>query len=343
MPKDRERSINPAAAQRKAEKQKALKKGKAAVAAQRTERLAHRNPDRLQRQIDDLKTLQESTGGKLSTQDRKLLEDLERDVQRVRKAKEAVGDKKGGNVLPVRRGDERASSIRGGGERGGRGGNTGILGKRRREGDNDVDTNENDSDGSTSTTASVRAIPMPRDTPPPLPNPRRSSHNHNNQPHTSTSNPNFQPLGHDRHLHPHPLPPKPQSNAPVVAPAQTTYTAAPLVRDLRKEATSRFVPNAVKRKLEASKGGKMPGGRFLEEEEVEALEREGYGGGRKEKMDVDIDLGVGGPRKKVGEREGNGQEEGKGKEEDRVLEEEEERWRAEMRYVQMQEVDDEDA
>ena len=53
--KSEKRALNPAAAALKAQKQAAAKKGKAQVLAQRNERLARRNPDRLQRQIDDLK------------------------------------------------------------------------------------------------------------------------------------------------------------------------------------------------------------------------------------------------------------------------------------------------
>ena len=87
MAKDKDRALNPAAAQRKLEKQKALKKGKAQVAAQRTERLAHRNPHRLESQISDLHALRESSGGKLSTRDQKQLEELERDTARVKKAR----------------------------------------------------------------------------------------------------------------------------------------------------------------------------------------------------------------------------------------------------------------
>lgn len=95
MAKDKDRALNPAAAQRKADKQKALKKGKAAVQAQRNERLAHRNPARLERQIADLKTLQSSSpqGGGLSARDKKQLEDLERELGRVKKAREALGGK----------------------------------------------------------------------------------------------------------------------------------------------------------------------------------------------------------------------------------------------------------
>ncbi|KAI4244297.1 MAG: hypothetical protein L6R40_003023 [Gallowayella cf. fulva] len=44
MAKDKDRALNPAAAQLKADKARALKKGKAAITAQRNERLAQRNP-----------------------------------------------------------------------------------------------------------------------------------------------------------------------------------------------------------------------------------------------------------------------------------------------------------
>lgn len=95
MAKDKDRALNPAAAQRKADKQKALKKGKAAVQVQRNERLAQRNPARLERQIADLKTLQSSSpqGNALSARDKKHLEDLERELGRVKKAREALGGK----------------------------------------------------------------------------------------------------------------------------------------------------------------------------------------------------------------------------------------------------------
>ena len=56
MPK--ERSLNPVAAQHKADKQKALAKNKKQVQSQRNEKLARRNPERLQRQIDELKELE---------------------------------------------------------------------------------------------------------------------------------------------------------------------------------------------------------------------------------------------------------------------------------------------
>ncbi len=266
MAKDKDRTLNPAAAQRKAEKQKALKKGKAAVAAQRTERYASRNPARLERTIEALRAEKDAKGGKLGSRDQKSLEDAERDLARVKKAREALGDKApafGRDGLGG--GNERGGRGRGHGD--GRGGYTG-LGKRAREGD------EGSGSSGSETDESVRKIPWPRDTPPPIPHHRRQRNA------TSRStNANEEPLGASRIPHRNgegegevvpdtSLPPKP------VVQARTTYESAPVVRDLRKEATQRFVPSVVRRKIEA-KAGK--GGKLLEEEEVQELEREGYG------------------------------------------------------------------
>ena len=114
MPKDKERSVNPAAAQRKLEKQKNLKKGKAEALVRRNEKLARRNPDRIQRQISDLKQMQES-GQKLRPREEQILEALERDLRAVQKAREALGDK-----APKFFNDRRE-----------RGDGDGVLGKRR--------------------------------------------------------------------------------------------------------------------------------------------------------------------------------------------------------------------
>ncbi|MCJ1377859.1 hypothetical protein MMC17_000955 [Xylographa soralifera] len=310
MPKDREKSINPAAAQRKADKQKALKKSKAAVTAQRTERLAHRNPERLQRQIDDLKAL-EADAGKLSARDKKVLEELERDVARVRKAKEAVGDK----GPPPRPNGDRGSR---GGARGGRGG---ILGKRGRDWDRGRESEGSDTD------ESVRNIPMPRDTPPPLPSHRARQREHAVQ-HGggSGTNANSIPLGEGRgggEREPHALPERPPE---VKLHAQTVYEAKPAVRDLRKEAVSRFVPTVVQKKLYAKKG--VVGGRLLEEEEVERLEKEGYG--------TVESLG------KSVERRAEPVVEPEAGATNAALDEEEERFEREMRSVQLEEFRDED-
>jgi hypothetical protein len=53
-------------------------------------------------------------------------------------------------------------------------------------------------------------------------------------------------------LPPGPLPPLPGETPPPKQEVKTTYEAAPILRDLRKEAAA-FVPVAVKRKLEAQK------------------------------------------------------------------------------------------
>jgi hypothetical protein len=60
MAKDKERPANPAQQQRKLEKAKPLRESKAEAQARRNEKLARRNSDRLQRQVDNLKALEES-------------------------------------------------------------------------------------------------------------------------------------------------------------------------------------------------------------------------------------------------------------------------------------------
>ncbi|KAL8953041.1 MAG: hypothetical protein Q9222_001091 [Ikaeria aurantiellina] len=271
MPKDR--TLNPAAAQLKADKARALKKSKAAVSAQRNERLAQRNPSRLERQITELKDLAESSATGLNARDQKQLAELEKQLGAVRKARDKVGDK--AKVF-----DERGQGGRGGGgggERGHGGGN--VLGKRSRgEGHQSMRMESSGSD----TDESVKNIPMPRDTPPPLP-PSLHRHNGHSRHDDSTSagsgNANMVPLGKGREQTFHDLPQKPDTNSvPSPAAARTTYESKPMIRDLRKEAVKAFMPSVVARKVHAIKGGGV-GGRLLEEEEVEKLEREGYTAG----------------------------------------------------------------
>ncbi|OJD18461.1 hypothetical protein AJ78_01517 [Emergomyces pasteurianus Ep9510] len=267
MAKDKERSVNPALAQRRLEKAKALKKGKAEVQARRNEKLARRNPDRLQRQIDDLKAIEQS-GQPLRPSEKQHLEELERDLRAVKKAREALGDK--------------APTFGGAGARQGthppdRGGRGGVLGKRRRDGQDNSQWRRHgdDSNDSSDTDESVRRIPMPKDTPPPLPRqhhaPRRAT------------NANMEPIGEGRG--------RGQTQANTAGPVTTTtttvapiaaqpkpearvvYEAAPVIKDLRKEAVRKFVPTAVRIKQEAVKG--QPG-RLVEPEEMDRLEKEGY-------------------------------------------------------------------
>jgi hypothetical protein len=221
MPK--ERSLNPVAAQHKADKQKALAKNKKNVQSQRNEKLAKRNPERLQRQIDELKELEQR--GALRPKDKETLNQLEKDVRGVRRAREALGDAApkfaerrdygGGDVRQEQR--ERRQG----------------LGKRRRG-------EEEAHDSGSETDPEVRRIPMPRDTPPPIPGQPRKTYA---------------------------LPAKPVP----AAPAQTVYSSAPQLRDLKKEAT-RFMPAAVAAQKARTKGQ----GRLLEPEEADRLEKAGY-------------------------------------------------------------------
>ncbi|KAI0522138.1 WW domain binding protein 11-domain-containing protein [Xylaria bambusicola] len=238
----KERNFNPVQAQRKADKAKAIKKGKAEVAARRNEKLAQRNPERLQKQIDDLKQIT-SSGGKLTAHEQSVLEGLERDHKAVLKAREALGDK--------------APSFGRGGPRPD-GQDSRVLGKRRR-GREDASSDDDD------VPDDVKSIPMPRDTPPPIPKEildewyakRRAAKNANDT-----------PLG-DRAGRPSH---QQESAPPVAVEAKTVYEAKPAIRNLQQEAVSAFVPSAVRMKLDKSKGK----GGLMEPEEADRLEREGY-------------------------------------------------------------------
>lgn len=218
----KEKNFNPVQAAKKAEKAKAVKKQKAQLQTQRTEKLARRNPTRIQRDIDALKEAEQT--GALRPHERTRLSELEKDLAAVNKARAALGEK-APQFKPER---ERRDD---GGERGGRGGRGGVLGKRSRDGGR-----KRDGDDSSDTDADVRRIPMPRDTPPPIPKRYR---------------------GDDQS----------EEKKPTLV-----YEAAPQVRDLKKEVTSRFMPAAVAQKLKLAKGE----GRLLEPEEFDKLRQEGY-------------------------------------------------------------------
>jgi hypothetical protein len=153
----KEKNYNPVQDHKKQEKQKQIKKQKANLQAQRNEKLARRNPNRIQRDIDSLKEADQSGG--LKPHERQRLTELEKDLAAVNKAREALGDK-----APVFKPERRRDDD--GGDRGGRGGHRGgrggVLGKRTRDG-------QRKADDSSDTDDDVRNIPMPRDTPPPIP------------------------------------------------------------------------------------------------------------------------------------------------------------------------------
>ncbi|KAI5369803.1 Putative WW domain binding protein [Septoria linicola] len=254
MPK--EKSANPVAAQRKADKRKEIAKSKKGQLEQRNEKLARRNPDRVQRQIDELKELEGRN--QLRPKDKETLTQLERDLRGITRAREALG-----HAAP-----KFASHDRHGG-RDGRGGGDARqeqrerrqnLGKRRRGADE-----AHSSDGS-DTDPEVRDIPMPGDTPPPVPR----------RPREGFKDPQ---VGPDGQRVPHGLPRKPAAPPP---PAQLVYSSAPQLRDLKKEAT-RFVPAAVRQKQKQVKGA----GRLLEPEEIDKLEQAGYYAAQKAAEEAD--------------------------------------------------------
>lgn len=253
MARDKERSVNPAQQQRKLEKQKQLKKSRAELQERRNEKLAKRNPDRIERQIQDLKALEAS--GEIKSREKAILEDLERDLRAVRKAREALGEKAptfgggggggAGHHQRKREGDGNNNN------------NGNVLGKRRHDGERKFSNYKQESFGS-DTDDSVRRIPMPEDTPPPIPHEFARGFRRHPDDSAQTSR------------GPQALPNKPV--APVES--KTTYSSAPQIRDLKKEAVGRFVPDVVRRKQEAAKGG--PAGRLIEPEEMDRLEAEGY-------------------------------------------------------------------
>ena len=156
----KEKNYNPVQEQKKADKAKALRKQKATVQAQRNEKLARRNPARIQRDIDQLKDLEQS--GALRPHERQRLTELEKDLAAVNKARTALGDK-APQFKPERRHDDFGNR---GARESGRGRGGGVLGKRTRDG-------QRKEDDSSDTDADVAKIPMPRDTPPPIPRQRQ--------------------------------------------------------------------------------------------------------------------------------------------------------------------------
>ncbi|KAI5281606.1 hypothetical protein KEM54_003137 [Ascosphaera aggregata] len=244
MAKDKERTLNPVQAQRKSEKQKAVKKGKAEQQVRRNEKLARRNPARLERQINDLKAIEAPGGRQLAPHEKQRLADLERDLKAVLKAREALGD-----AAPQFTGARRSFD----------GGDSSRLGKRQRGENSDRSTRHDDS---SETDEDVRNIPMPRDKSPPIP---REYWQRRRQRREAME----RRAGGDKADPDKSLPPKPA----VVVESKAVYEAAPEIRDLRKEATTRFVPTAVRQKKQEISGA---GGRLLEPEEMNKLEKAGY-------------------------------------------------------------------
>ncbi|KAI9656662.1 MAG: hypothetical protein M1831_004572 [Alyxoria varia] len=277
MPKDKERTVNPATAALKASKARDIKKSRAAHQQQRTEKLARRNPERMQRQIDELVSMREAQGGKLRPKDTQVLEGLEKDLKGVKKAREMLGQ--GGEQERTGGQGHRTNDARDGQQQGQRGQPQSQLGKRSRP---HRHQNDNMSDSSSDMTdPDVRSIPMPQDSPPPVPprhirqrerDIRRGRYTSRGPTRATGANADGENLDKDAGNTPHALPtrPPPPASAP-----KTTYSSAPQIRDLRKEATEKFVPAAVKaRQNQKSKGDQ---GTLPEPEELDERERRSSG------------------------------------------------------------------
>ncbi|KAK6354516.1 hypothetical protein TWF696_003659 [Orbilia brochopaga] len=222
----KDRTLNPAAAHLKSEKAKAHAKAQKQRLQQRQEKLARRNPDRIQRQIDELKAKGDK-GLALSAHEKKTLEDLERDLKGVKKAREALG-------VPAEQERHGRDGDRGGFQGRGRGrGRGGGDGRDRRPAYRGRDGDGDGDDSDASTASSVASIPLPTG-PPPLPQ-------------LQIGRKDAEPLA----AHLTGLPARPgESGAPAdqqpAAQPVVTYSSAPVMRDLKKEATV-FMPAAVHR------------------------------------------------------------------------------------------------
>ncbi|EWC47532.1 hypothetical protein DRE_00500 [Drechslerella stenobrocha 248] len=242
MPKDR--TLNPAAAHLKSEKAKALAKAQKQRLQQRQEKLARRDPDRVQRQVDDLKAKAES-GLSLTAHEKRTLEELEKDLKGIRKARETLGAQ-----AAVPEGQRRDPGKRefGAKERS----HAGAHWRPR----HDKNTGADDDDSGAcpqrfctaatikltnlthllidaSTASSVANIPLPPGLPP--------------VPQLQIGRNDVGPLA----AHLTGLPSKPGAavapNSQLQArPVVTTYSSAPVMRDLKKEAAV-FMPAAVHR------------------------------------------------------------------------------------------------
>jgi hypothetical protein len=121
---------------------------------------------------------------------------------------------------------------------------------------------------SSDTEDDVRDIPMPRDTPPPLPS-QRVSRDIIEMRGACVIQPRHGQGDMNTGLISTPQLPAAQT----VTESKTVYESKPIVRNLLKEAAT-FLPNVVRKKVALSKGEVK--GKYIEPEELDALEKEGY-------------------------------------------------------------------
>jgi hypothetical protein len=121
---------------------------------------------------------------------------------------------------------------------------------------------------------------MPRDTPPPIPKAeldkwyakRRAKRNAEMEARRDADNAGGDEARDDPDYYKGMNKERAQRNAAPVVESKTVYEAKPVVRDLRKEAVSAFVPTSVQLKMNKGKGQ----GGLMEPEEADRLEKEGY-------------------------------------------------------------------
>lgn len=186
-----------------------------------------------------------------------MLEGRERDLRSVKKARDTLGDK----APTFGRGD-------GGGwdrEKDRDGGRGSVLGKRQRD-----RTHEDWSVSDEDVPEDVRSIPMPRDTPPPIPKETLDGWYAKRRARWAAEHPDKQNQEGDQRRDGS-SGDKAAREKPA-AEAKTVYSAAPVSRDLRKEAVAAFVPTSVKMKMDKGQGQ----GGLIEPEEADRLEKEGY-------------------------------------------------------------------
>lgn len=182
-----------------------------------------------------------------------MLGGLEKELRAVKKAREMLGDK--------------APSV---GRSWNRDGGSGprVLGKRRRDSQDGSSSDEE-------VPEDVRNIPMPRDTPPPIPKAvldrwyakrrgRRAGYNADKQDRNGSRDHGG---GETRAG----TAAKEERRGSALEP-KTVYEAKPVMRNLRQEAVSAFVPSSVQVKMTKSAGQ----GALVEPEEADKLELEGY-------------------------------------------------------------------
>jgi hypothetical protein len=135
-------------------------------------------------------------------------------------------------------------------------GRGGVLGKRRR-GSHDASSSDED------VPEDVRKIPMPRDTPPPIPKDVMDKWYAKRRARREAENAARNERDGEKAV--------PQKEKPVVE-SKAVYEAKPVMRNLRQEAVSAFVPTSVQMKLNRGQGAAG----LLEPEEADRLEQEGY-------------------------------------------------------------------